>query len=314
MGHGKAPHFAGLKQLFHGVCWCILCISLVCSQIASHWLIVQLKDWTEEEKNGTSKVAAVMLLSLFVFVLGLVLNFITWYCSTPQEDVYVYVFFGSVMIVLVRRVIWCIFGHYRSDIGIVKSYEYFKWFTLNEGHASEPSENAISFLLLYPAVFMAFHHLLWILLGIITEPFWGISVLVAVLSVSAAFFFLTCEFCESFPSNERTCANFKTLPFVTSLFHALGGFLAFLLLIFVLLAVAQSFLSESLVSTLVQNGLVFFSTLWLAYLKLHQTKKEAGQASDSENSDSGNNTTADLNLSGQQDDHELQERRHLIRD
>ena len=36
-----------------------------------------------------------------------------------------------------------------------------------------------------------------------------------------------------------------------------------------------------------------------------------GQASDSENSDSGNNTTGDLNQSGQQDDHELEERRHL---
>ena len=311
MGHRKAPHFAGLKQLFHGVCWCILCISLVCSQIASHWVIFQLKNWTEVEKKDTSKVAAVILLSLFVFVLGLVLNFITWSCSTPQEDVYVYVFFVSVMIVLVRRVIWCIFGHYHDDIGIVKSYKYFKWFTLDEGHASEPSKNAFSFLLLYPAVFMAFHHLLWILLGIITEPFWGISVLVAVLSVSAAFFFLTYEFCESFPSNERTCANFKTLRFFTTLFYALGGFLAFLLLIFVLLAVAQSFLSESIVSTLVQNGLVFFATLWLANLKLHQAKKEAGLPSDSENSDTGNNTTGVLNQSGQQDDHELEERRHL---
>ena len=311
MGHGKAPHFAGLKQLFHGVCWCILCISLVCSQIASHWVIFQLKNWTEEEKKDTSKVAAVMLLSLFVFVLGLVLNFITWSCSTPQEDVYVYVFFVSVMIVLVRRVIWCIFGHYHDDIGIVKSYKYFKWFTLNEGHASEPSKNAFSFLLLYPAVFMAFHHLLWILLGIITEPFWGISVLVAVLSVSAAFFLLTYEFCESFPSNKRTCANFKTLRFFTTLFYALGGFLAFLLLIFVLLAVAQSFLSESLVSTSVQNGLVFSSTLWFGYLKLHQAEKTPGQASDPENPDNGNNTTGDSNQSGQHDGQELDEMSNL---
>ena len=311
MGHGKGPHFAGLKQLFHGVCWCILCISLVCSQLASQWLILQLKDWTDKEKND-SKVAAVMLLSLFVFVLGLVLNCIAWSCSTSQEDVYVRVFFVSVMFVIVRRAVWCIVTHHSDETGTEKFYEYLNWFTLTEGHDGDPpSKNAMSFLVLYPAVFMAFHHLLWILLGIITEPFWGISVLVAVLSVSAALFFLTYEFCRSFPSKERTCASFKSFPFVMSLILVLGGFLAFLLLILVLLVVAQSFLSESLVSTSVQNGLVFFSTLWLGYLKLDQAKKKPGQASDPENPDNRNNTTGDLNQSGQQNDHELEERRHL---
>ena len=294
-GHGKAPSFAGLKQLFHAVSWCILCISLVFSQFVSQWLIVQLKDWYNNE-SASGKVEAVMLLSFSVFVLGLIFIFIAWNRS-QESEFYVFVFFVCVLLVFVRWAVWCIKQHYNIDkchmdgrqrIGM-KFYKYFYWCTFSEGH-EVPSKNAISFLVLYPAVFMACHHLLWILLGIITEPFWGISVLVAVLSVSAALFFLTCELYKDFPAKERTCTCNRTnkclacnycrdceyyTSFTISLILVLGGFLAFLLLIFLLLVVAQSFLSESLISSLVQNGLVFSSTLWFGksgYLKLDKAK------------------------------------------
>ena len=38
---------------------------------------------------------------------------------------------------------------------------------------------------------MACHHLLWILLGVITEPFWGFTVLGAVISVCVIFYWET---------------------------------------------------------------------------------------------------------------------------
>ena len=287
-GHGKAPSFDGLKQLFHAVSWCILCISLVFSQFVSQWLIVQLKDWYNKE-NASGKVEAVMLLSCSVFGLGLILIVIAWNRS-QESEFYVCVFFVCVVLVFVRRAVCCMWQHYDIDkphmngtqrIG-KKFHKYFYWFTFTKGHDDVPSKNAISFLILYPAVFMACHHLLWILLGIITEPFWGISVLVAVLSVSAALFFLTCELYKDFPAKERACTcnycrdcNNYCTSFAIALILVLGGFLAFLLLIFLLLVVAQSFLSESLISSLVQNGLVFFSTLWFGksgYLKLDKPK------------------------------------------
>ena len=293
-GHGKAPSFAGLKQVFHAVSWCILCISLVFSQFVSQWLLVQLKDWYNKESES-GKVEAVMLLSCSVFGLGLILIVIAWNRS-QESEFYVCVFFVCVVFVFVRRAVSCMRQHYNIDKAHMNSmqrigkkfHKYFYWLTFTKGHDDVPSKNAISFLIRYPAVFMACHHLLWILLGIITEPFWGISVLVAVLSVSAALFFLTCELYKDFPAKERTCAcncclacnycrdcNNYCTSFAIALILVLGGFLAFLLLIFLLLVVAQSFLSESLISSLVQNGLVFFSTLWFGksgYLKLDKAK------------------------------------------
>ena len=284
MGHGKAPPFPDWKSLLHGVCWCILCISLVFSQVASQWLIVQLREWKNssrveaEKRKNDSQVAAVMLLSIVVFITGLSLIFFAWSRSPFEQDYYMWAFFTSAMLVLVRRALWCFWRIYKSD-----NIDLYK-LSLTKGHESDPSGNVISFFTLYPAIFMACHHLLWILLGVITEPFWGISVLVAVISVSAIvvfFFYDFYEYCLSHECNDshcelcsarRGCESEYLSLFFKTLFLALGSCVAFVLLIIILLVVAQSFLSESIVSTFVQNGLVFFATLWLGYLKLNEQR------------------------------------------
>ena len=296
MGHGKAPAFSDWKNLLHKVCWYILSISLIFSQVASQWLVVQLKEWNK--KKNYSKVAAVMLLSLVVFISGLYLIYYAWKRSGNTEK-YALVFFICVMVVLVRRAVWCL-GRICCD----NNFDNLCWLSLVKGHENDPSTNVISFFILYPAIFMTCHHLLWILLGVITEPFWGVSVLVAVISVSAVLIFFSYDFYDFYLSHEATCScgrcrsepkNCKKwFPFAMSLILVLGSCAAFVLLIIVLLVVAQSFLSESLVSTLVQNGLVIFSTVWLGYLKLHQAKETA------ETGNGGNHVNAgNSNQSGQ---------------
>ena len=263
MDDERAQNFDGPKKLFHGVCWSILCSSLFFGQLASQWLIVELRKWEGTSKNH-SKVATVMFLSLFVFALGFGLHF---FALVSQCDVYSCTFFAFVILVLFRRAGWCIYkrrGETRTN-----SQCFFDW-SLTEGNEKDTSPNIVSCFILYPAVFMACHHLLWILLAIITEPFWGISVLAAVLSVSAVFCFLFYNFRTNFPSLkcDRKC--------LVALFLDLGGFFAFLLLTFVLLVVGQSFLSESLITTLVQNILVFFAALTFRYLELEPKTESEG--------------------------------------
>ena len=202
-----------------------------------------------------------MFLSLFVFALGFVLHF---FALVSQHDVYSCTFFAFVILVLFRRACWCI--HKRRRMRRTNTQRILKRFdwSLTKGNEKKTSTNIISCFILYPAVFMASHHLLWILLGIITEPFWGISVLSAVLSVSAVFCFLFHDFHTNFPSLE--CDR----KYLMALFLDLGGFVAFLLLVVVLFVVGQSFLSESLITTLLQNVLVVSATLPFRYLKLER--------------------------------------------
>lgn len=86
------------------------------------------------------------------------------------------------------------------------------------------------------------------------------------------FFFLLSELCDVFPApnnyeaSEEPNANKDKFVITMSVTLTLAVLSAFVLLLLVLFAVAQVFLSESLISTLVQNILTFVVTAWFGYL------------------------------------------------
>ena len=259
-GQEKASHFSGLKNLLHGVCWSYLFISLVVSVFVSQQVLVHLKSWAEDKND---QIAAVMLLSLFILVAGISLNIYAWSVSTFQQDLYVRVFFGFVLLVFLRRCIYCIVIH----CWIGTRYRDLQW-DLTSGHGEDTSKNIHSWVIC-PAAFIACHHVLWILLGVITEPLWGCTVLVGVTSVFSVSYFLVCDLYNNFFSAQNSW-------FFMALILILGGFLAFALLLLVLLVVAQAFFGESLISTVVQNGLVAIGTVGYGYLKTKTGRGERG--------------------------------------
>ena len=267
-GHDKASNFSGLKQLLHGVCWSLLAISLVLSLFVSQWLIVQCQEWSKPEKQNKSKIAAVMCLSIILFLGGLISSICALCLSSDHQDLYVRVFLGFILLVFTRRALWCIRIRYLNDHDSAKTFNC----DLTTGHENKTSTNIVSCFILYPAIFMACHHLLWILLGVLTEPFWGITVLVAVVSVTAVLFFLAYSFHKYPPSEEKW-------TFYTSLILIVADFFAVVLLMMVFIVVAQAFVSEDLISVIVQNVLVSVVTAWYGYIKYkkkQEDKKEDG--------------------------------------
>lgn len=258
-GHDKAPNFGGLKQLLHGVSWSILSVSLVMHMFASQSLILQLRKWSEE--NCQSKIAAVMVLTVFVLIGGIALSSYALHVTNKYE-LYTSVFLGGVVIVFLRRCVWCIY----------KQYPNRPEFDLTSGHDKPTSKNFFSWVALYPAVFMACHHVLWIFLGIVTEPFWGITVLVAVLCASFALYFLSYQFHRAVTLKPKVCFN-TVMIFIL----IITGFCGFVLLIMVLIIVSQVFLSDSLISTLVQNGAVVVATYWFRHYSVKDEKGEGGK-------------------------------------
>ena len=276
-GHGKAPPLPGLKKLLHTLCWSLLYISLVMGTFTSQWVIKKLRAWDEEESwnndRSWKKIAAMMISSVFLFFGSLSINI---YVLIETEDSYVIVFLGFTIFVLLRRVVWCTRVHMDCNYNCIRNiFECFKKFNLRvtQGHGHLTSKNFVSIVFLYPAIFMACHHLLWILLGVITEPFWGFTILVAVFSVCTIFFFLVSELFDVLPAPQNSDPAQDDQPsgdqkkvFIMSFILSFAVLSAFVLLLLVLFAVAQVFLSESLVATLVQNALTFFITAWFGYL------------------------------------------------
>ena len=235
------------------------------STLTSQWIIVELKSW------DNSKIAAAMLLSTLLFLGGLFINLYTWISATDvenEQDIYVKVFFGFICFVLLRRVGWCMY--------VQKKLKCFSELNLTKGHGKMTTENLFSGVVLYPAVFITYHHLLWILLGMITEPFWGFTVLVAVISLCATFFFFVSELYCVFPKKFYSSGKCKeTFIFVMSFFLIVAVLFAFVLFMLVLFAVAQASMGESLISTLIQNILTFVVTAWLGYMNI-LTKSNPG--------------------------------------
>ena len=270
--HEEAPHFSGLRKLLHCLCWILLYISLVMGTFTSQWVIKKLRAWNDEKV--WNKTAAMMLSSVILFFGGLTVNI---YALVKTKDLYVWVFLGFTFLVLLRRVFWCIWIHKRNCT-IRECWKNIN-LCLTQGHGDLTSRNLCSCVFLYPAIFMACHHLLWILLGVITEPFWGFTILVAVIAVCVIFFFLFSELYNVFPApqnfrtSEKSSSDKNMDVIIMSCLLFLAVLSAFVLLLLVLFAVAQVFLSESLIATLIQNALTFVVTALFGYLRLSKGVK-----------------------------------------
>lgn len=184
--------------------------------------------------------------------------------------------------------------------------------SLTAGHEDETSKNIVSCFVLYPAIFMACHHVLWIFLGVVTEPFWGITILGAVFSISFCIYFLVYHLHVAF-------FHSKNDPFMCTMIFCLilGGFIAVILFLLVFLTVAQVFLSESLISAAIQNVLVFVATIW--FKSLRDDKKIDGGKENQEGSDEGGGESeegsggGEVNQKGRDKGGEESEMQQLVR-
>ena len=269
-GHRKAAAFPGVQQALHGVCWCVLIIALGISSVASQVVLMKLGDFANSAKNADkSKAAALLLLLLFVLVVGFILMFVPFVPFKnfpkfdPQSDFYLIAFVVSYLLVFIRRIFWWL----RCT---PKQFRVISITNLVKGHKLERSTNIWS-CIVHPALFTSLHHLLWIVLGIITEPFWAVPVLMAICTVLFVFYYLVYQYHKGFISIESPVHSAQALAFSFFSFLLVGLF------IFTLLVVGQAFLSESLIANVVQSALVIVTTLWFSMLNLRRLRETLAQ-------------------------------------
>ena len=297
-GHGKAS-FTGFRKALHDiVCWIILLVALMLSLLVSQTLMVYLNRAkkvtkpaeTSEEASATPSIelepvattaaptaaatreaieaaaaakaaaaaakakanATLVLLwvvSILAFPATLIITLIIVTCFDQECDFNLAEYFKEDC----YFVTFCIFVFVILGLSC--------WFYKKSCCNVQCWQNVI----VHPSLFIAFHHLLWVLLGIITEPFWAIPVLVAVSSVLFVLYFLVDEYYLGM--------NGK-FTYTKELWFFVSCFLGFLLLILILVVVGQPFFSDSLIANVAQSIMMLLLPYGVSLLHLDNRNKQ----------------------------------------
>ena len=198
---------------------------------------------------------------LFVFVLfwlGVVEAIFVVFSSTQLQVLYPLIYLCFIFLVCLRRFLYCL------KAGNIRRYNGRISWKFGKNVEAEPAWGFLCTA--YPGCFIAVHHTLWVMIGIITDPFWALPVITALVMMAFLFYVLLSLF-FSF----QTWGRWQTINF--ALLVAVG--VSVMLVQFSFFLIGQQFFDESLISSAIQSALVVILSIWL-------------KSSDEENNDENN--------------------------
>lgn len=239
-------NFRNVEKAFPQICWLILCSSLIGSNFVSTlFLRYCKKHYQGNQSRGKAKSAL-----LFVFVLfwlGTAVAILAAFYSIQLQILYPLIYLIFIFLVCLRRFLYCLCrGHIESDNDGKKSWKFGK------NGIAEPVRGFLCTA--YPGCFIAVHHTLWVMIGIITDPYWALPIITALVMMAFLFYVLSSLFFSFQTWNAWQTINFALLV-------AVG--LSVILVQFSFFIIGQQFFDESLISSAIQSALVVILSIWL---------------------------------------------------
>lgn len=166
--------------------------------------------------------------------------------SIQGQVIYPLVYLLFIFLICLRRFLYCLSrGHIERNNGKIS------WKFEKNGNA-EPGWGFLCTA--YPGCFIAVHHTLWVMIGIITEPFWALPVVTTIVMLAFLFYVLSSLFFSLEKWDMWQRINFALLV-------AVG--MSVMLVQFSFLLIGQQFFDESLISSAIQSALVVIISIWL---------------------------------------------------
>ena len=243
--------FTGVNyHMLMNICWCAWLISLVTAFVSS-LLITTWLNWKDldNSKDSKCKKKAAMFLFSVLFVLQLVITCVA--VSEVSSNSYSIVFLVSVIILPLPF----IFIYAKKENINIKS------------NIKEFLINCLTLFVVFDSLFMTSHSLIWILLGVITEPFWAMPVLVVACSLCFSVYVLVFHYCKAFSKHDSLALGLSV-----------ALILVLLLFFFITGVVSHSFLSNSLVAGLIQSALVIVASVSLNFIAEQDKKPSSNDA------------------------------------
>ena len=255
-----------------------MCSSLIGSNFISTLFLQYCKK--NYQGNQSSKVKSALLFVFVLFWLGIVEAIFAAGYSIQLQVLYPLIYLVFIFLVCLRRFLYCL-----SREHINRRNGRISWkFEKNGG-----AEPVWGFLCTaYPGCFIAVHHALWVMIGIITEPFWALPVVTTIVMLAFLFYVLSALF-FSFGQWDR----WQTINF--ALLVAVG--MSVMLVQFSFFLIGQQFFDESLISSAIQSALVVIISIWLRSSDAKDENKKGEEAVDKPD---GRRYSANHNESGKE--------------
>ncbi|KAL9978759.1 hypothetical protein ACROYT_G016314 [Oculina patagonica] len=239
-------HFENVNKAFPQICWLILCSSLIGSNFIST-LFLQYCKKQYTSKPGILRVKSALLFIFVLFWLGIIVAIIAASHSMQEQLIYPLTYLVLIFLVCIRRFLYCLSRkHIKCENRKITSWKFEK-----DGNA----ESGWGFLCTaYPGCFIAVHHILWVMIGIITEPFWALPVVTTFVMLAFLFYVLS-----SLYFSFQTWEMWQTINFVLLVAVAISV----MLVQFSFLLIGHQFFDESLISSAIQSALVVIISIWL---------------------------------------------------
>lgn len=229
------------KKTFPHVCWAFWFFSIIAGYFATV-LFIQL--FQEQKKNVVVK--GTLTFSLTVFYVGLLFGILAIVYSTRKggrKMVYPFIYLSSMGLTYILGYVYC-----------VNSLE----------NQNQPLKRKLAHV--YPSSFVMIHSILWMMVGMITEPFWAIPVVTS-HAAAVCLFYLLLGF---YHTPDRDWDNRDIINF-TLLFILLMSVISVKFLLFL---VGSHFFNEGLISSVIPGVLIVILGLWCKHFK-HSSQEPA---------------------------------------
>lgn len=237
---GSNNRFESVKKTFPQICWMFWLFSLIGSYFVNV-LCIQL--FNENYDNSEDAVVKATFFFLFiVFCLG-VISAIAAICYSTEgiQVVYPLVFLVSIALVYLRGLFYC-----RTNLK-------------DDALVSPSTPHTLSPYTVDPGCFIVVHYVLWMMIGMITEPFWAIPVvtscaIVIFLFYISAFFYLSVD--RRWDVRDKVHLAVLVFAVLSTLSVQFSFFL-----------VGSHFFNEGLVSGIIPSVLVMILSIWCKFFK-----------------------------------------------
>lgn len=238
--------FENVKKTFPQICWAFWFFSLIGSYFVN-MLCIQL--FNENYNNREDVVVKATLFFLFlVFWLGII-SAITAICYSIKgyKITYPIVYLFSIILVLLRGLFYC------------KSY------LILDAQINPVTPHSLSAYTVDPGCFIVIHSILWMMVGMISEPFWAIPIVtsyavVIFLFYLSAFFYLSSD--RQWDTRDKV--NLGVLVVLV---------LSVISVQFSFFIVGSHFFNDGLISSIIPSVLLVILSVWCKFFKNYDSNK-----------------------------------------